>query len=106
MVGIAKVLTRSEFKFEAVQGVVMVANDTTMNSRSFPLSMAGEGDLVRIVMHRGGAGLDKRLASMGLQINSKIEILQRLGGSLVVAVNDIRLALGAGMAHKIMVLPV
>jgi ferrous iron transport protein A len=57
-------------------------------------------------MHRGGAGLDKRLASMGLQINSKIEILQRLGGSLVVAVNDIRLALGAGMAHKIMVLPV
>ncbi len=84
----------------------MVANDTTMNRRSFPLSMAGEGDLVRIVMHRGGAGLDKRLASMGLQINSKIEILQRLGGSLVVAVNDIRLALGAGMAHKIMVLPV
>ena len=104
MVGIAKVFTRSEY-FEAVQGVVMVANDTTMTSRSFPLSMAGEGDQVRIVMHRGGAGLDKRLASMGLQINSKIEILQRLGGSLVVAVNDIRLALGAGMAHKIMVLP-
>lgn len=72
---------------------------------SFPLSMAVEGDRVRIVMHRGGRGLDKRLASMGLQIDSTIEILQRLGGSLVVAVNDIRLALGAGMAHKIMVVP-
>ncbi|MCI0653829.1 MAG: ferrous iron transport protein A [Methylococcaceae bacterium] len=73
--------------------------------RSFPLSMAVEGDRVRIVMHRGGQGLDKRLASMGLHIDSRIEILQRLGGSFVVAVNDIRLALGAGMAHKIMVVP-
>lgn len=75
------------------------------SARSFPLSMAIEGDRLRIVRHRGGQGLDKRLASMGLQIDSTIEILQRLGGSFVVAVNDIRLALGAGMAHKIMVEP-
>ncbi len=74
-------------------------------AHSFPLSMAIEGDRVRIVRHRGGQGLDKRLASMGLTINSTIEILQRLGGSLVVAVNDIRLALSAGMAHQIMVEP-
>ena len=80
--------------------------DTTHpNPASFPLSMAAEGEKVRIVMHRGGQGLDKRLASMGLQINSSIEILQRLGGSLVVAANDIRLALGSGMAHKILVEP-
>lgn len=72
---------------------------------SFPLSMAAEGDRVRIVMHRGGQGLDKRLASMGLHIDSTIEILQRLSGSFVIAVNDIRFALGAGMAHKIMVVP-
>ncbi len=71
--------------------------------RCFPLSMAVEGERVRIVMHRGGQGLDKRLASMGLQIDSTIEILHCLGGSLVVAANDIRLALGTGMAHKIMV---
>ncbi|MGH8551456.1 MAG: FeoA family protein [Methylococcales bacterium] len=76
-----------------------------INVRSFPLSMAVEGDRVRIVMHRGGQGLDKRLASMGLHIDSTIEILQHIGGSFVVAVNDIRLALGAGMAHKIMVVP-
>lgn len=74
--------------------------------RSFPLSMAVEGDQVRIVMHRGGEGLDKRLASMGLQIDSRVEILQRPGGSFVVAVNDIRMALSAGVAHKIMVAPV
>ncbi|MGH8499372.1 MAG: FeoA family protein [Methylococcales bacterium] len=82
----------------------MIENNRKM-ARSFPLSMAIEGDRVRIVMHRGGQGLDKRLASMGLQIDSTIEILQRLGGSFVIAVNDIRLALGAGMAHKIMVEP-
>ncbi|MGR9107175.1 MAG: FeoA family protein [Gammaproteobacteria bacterium] len=78
---------------------------TRVGNRSFPLSMAVEGDRVRIVMHRGGEGLDKRLASMGLKIDSTIEILQRLGGSLVVGVNDIRFALGAGMAHKILVEP-
>lgn len=72
---------------------------------SYPLSMAAEGEKVRIVMHRGGQGLDKRLASMGLQIDSTIEILQRLGGSLVIAANDIRLALGSGMAHQILVEP-
>lgn len=75
-------------------------------ARPFPLSMASEGDRVRIVRHRGGEGLDKRLASMGLHIDSTIEILQRLGGSFVVAANDLRLALGAGMAHKILVEPV
>ncbi|MGH8558282.1 MAG: FeoA family protein [Methylococcales bacterium] len=75
------------------------------NARSFPLSMALEGDRVRIVRHRGGEGLDKRLASMGLHIDSTMEILQRIGGSFVVAVNDLRLALGTGMAHKIIVEP-
>lgn len=80
---------------------------TTKNTdvRSFPLSMAGEGELLRIVMHRGGNGLDKRLTSLGLRIDGQVEILQRLGGSFVVAANDIRFALGAGMAQKIMVVP-
>ena len=73
--------------------------------RSFPLSMAGEGEQLRIVMHRGGSGMDKRLASLGLRIDGQVEILQRLGGSLVIAANDIRFALGAGMARKIMVVP-
>ena len=71
--------------------------------RSFPLSMASEGEPLRIVMHKGGMGMDSRLTSLGLQIDSKIEILQRLGGSLVVATNDIRFAVGRGMAQKIMV---
>jgi len=65
--------------------------------------MASEGEPLRIVMHKGGTGMDRRLTSLGLQIDSKVEILQRLGGSLVVAANDIRFALGSGMAQKIMV---
>ncbi len=80
---------------------------TTKNSdtHSFPLSMAGEGERLRIVMHRGGSGMDKRLTSLGLRIDGRVEILQRLGGSVVIAANDIRFALGAGMAQKIMVVP-
>ncbi len=78
----------------------------TSTVRSFPLSMADEGEPLRIVMHRGGEGMDKRLTSLGLQIDSQVEILQRLGGSFVVAANDIRFALGAGMAQKILVVPV
>lgn len=81
----------------------MLQSSSVLNSRSFPLSMANEGEQLRIVMHKGGMGLDRRLTSLGLHIDTKVEILQRLGGSLVVAANDIRFALGSGMAQKIMV---
>ena len=79
--------------------------DQTVNNQSFPLSMADVGTQVKIIRHRGGQGLDKRLTSMGLHIDCKIEILQRMGSSLVVAGNQSRFALGAGMAGKIMVIP-
>ncbi len=82
----------------------MVA-DKGLTVGSFPLAMAGEGDRVKVVMHKGGRGTQQRLRTMGLRVDSNIEILQRLGGSLVVMVNDIRFALGAGMAQKIMVIP-
>ena len=72
---------------------------------SFPLSMAAEGEQLRIVMHKNGDGMDKQLTSLGLRIDGRIEILQKLGGSLVVAADDIRFALGVGMARKIMVVP-
>ncbi|MGF1612379.1 MAG: ferrous iron transport protein A [Gammaproteobacteria bacterium] len=66
--------------------------------------MAAEGDKVRICFIRAGRGLEKRLIEMGLNLETVIQVVQRhKNGAVVVARGDMRLALGAGMAHKIMV---
>ena len=73
-------------------------------SAPFPLSMADEGAHVRIVTLRGGAGLDRRMTEMGLNVGSELTVRQRQGGGgLVVSRGETRYALGAGMAHKVMV---
>lgn len=69
----------------------------------FPLAMAAEGDEVEIFLLRGGKGLEMRLTSLGLNVGSELRVSQRQGGSLVVIRGETRLALGAGMAQKIMV---
>ena len=69
----------------------------------FPLAMAQEGEQVRVFLLRGGKGLEMRLTSLGLNIGSELTISQRAGGNLVVIRGETRLALGEGMAHKIMV---
>ncbi len=69
----------------------------------FPLSMADEGTHVRVVALRGGAGLDKRMTEMGLNVGSELTVRQRQGGGVVVSRGETRFALGGGMAHKVMV---
>jgi ferrous iron transport protein A len=77
---------------------------TSDDRPSFPLSQAGEGERVRIVALRAGRGMDQRLTEMGLNIGTEIHVRQRQpGGGLVVMRGGTRLALGAGMAHKILV---
>jgi ferrous iron transport protein A len=73
------------------------------NSSSFPLAMAEEGERVRVVALMGGAGLDRRLAEMGLNPGTEVSVRQRRGGGMVVSRGETRLGLGFGMAHKIMV---
>jgi len=72
-------------------------------SVNFPLSMADEGARVRVVALRGGAGLDRRMTEMGLNVGSELTVRQRQGGGVVVSRGETRFALGGGMAHKIMV---
>jgi ferrous iron transport protein A len=75
------------------------------HSRPFPLAMADQGVQVRIVALRAGRGLDRRLTEMGLNIGTELKVQQRQpGGGLVVTRGETRLALGGGMAHKIMVI--
>lgn len=72
----------------------------------FPLSMASEGEIVRVFLLRGGKGLQTRLTELGLNVGSELTVSQRQGGNLVVIRGETRLALGAGMAQKIMVVRV
>lgn len=65
--------------------------------------MAGEGASVRVTALRGGTGLDRRVTELGLGIGSEITVLQRQGGGLVLARDGMRVAIGGGIAHKILV---
>lgn len=68
-----------------------------------PLMMSKEGDRVRVVALTGGAGLDKRMTQMGLNVGAELTVVLRQGGGLVVQRGESRFALGGGMAHKVMV---
>ncbi|APW48334.1 ferrous iron transport protein A [Rhodoferax antarcticus] len=66
--------------------------------------MAGSGTQVRIVSLKGGAGMDRRMTEMGLNIGAQVRVLQQEGSGLVVMRGESRFALGGGMAHRVMVM--
>jgi Fur family ferric uptake transcriptional regulator len=69
-----------------------------------PLIMASSGERVRIVGFRGGKGMERRLTSMGLNQGAEVEVIKSIGpGPLIVASRETRIALGFGMAKKILV---
>jgi Fe2+ transport system protein FeoA len=72
-------------------------------SKTLPLSMVSVGEPVRLVKVRAGKRLVNRLTSMGLTPGVEMRIVQDTGGPLTIAVRDSRVALGHGVAHKILV---
>ena len=71
---------------------------------TFPLSMAGEGEMVRVTLLPEGSKIQERLMSMGICINDEVTVVQKQhGGALMIEKNGARYALGGGMAHKIQV---
>jgi ferrous iron transport protein A len=80
----------------------MKINETN-DKAPFPLAMAQEGEKVNVSLLCGGKGLELRLTSLGLNVGSELTVSQRQGGNLVVIRGETRLALGAGMAQKILV---
>ncbi len=61
------------------------------------------GSHARIRQILGGRQLIHRLLSLGLRVGSEIELTQRRGGGVVVANEGTRVALGAGVAEKLLV---
>jgi ferrous iron transport protein A len=75
-------------------------------SAAIPLPFATPGEYVRIAGFGHGHDLEKRLAAMGLTLGGEIRLMQQEGGNLVVAAGNTRLALGHGLAQKILVTPI
>ncbi len=74
-------------------------------SQGYTLSMAQEDQTVRVVALRAGRNLDRRLTELGIHIGSELRVAQRQGKALVVSRDNARIAIGAGMAMKILVVP-
>ena len=69
-----------------------------------PLSMVSSGELVQVAAVRAGWGLQRRLADMGLTPGVQVRVVNsQRPGPVVIEIRGSRLALGQGVAHKIMV---
>ena len=69
-----------------------------------PLSMLQAGEKVTLATIDAGDDLRSRLAAMGMVPNTEILIVSNSRpGPFVVNVKGTRIALGRGMAHKVMV---
>jgi Fe2+ transport system protein FeoA len=69
----------------------------------FPLSMVAPGQPVKLIEIAAGHRLRRRLTELGLTPGVELKVMRDEGGPLLLAVHDSRLALGRGMAHKILV---
>ena len=68
------------------------------------LSMVDQGDEVTLAHINGGRGMRSKLYSMGLAPGAAFTVLSRNGaGPVMLRVKDSRLAIGRGMAKKIIV---
>lgn len=49
--------------------------------------------------------MTRRLLSLGLRVGSKVDVVQHRGRGVVVASHGVRVALGGGIAAKMLMLP-
>jgi len=81
----------------------MNVNDM-QNGHAFPLALAGLGETLKIIGVKAGKGLNQKLMELGVPVGSVVNVVQRgHGGAAVVSRGSVRIALGAGMAQKVMV---
>jgi Fe2+ transport system protein FeoA len=61
------------------------------------------GKRVKLVSIRGGRRLVRRLMALGLGVGNEFEVLHHRGRAVVVGNDGNRVALGAGVAEKIII---
>ncbi len=68
-----------------------------------PLAQVPPGRTVRVVQITGGSTLISRLYQMGILPGTMIHVIMNSGGPVIISVKSSSVALGRGMAHKILV---
>jgi len=86
----------------------MPSTDGTTESAAtmITLDLLPVGAHARIEELHGGREMTRRLLSLGLRVGSEVEVVQHRGRGVVVASHGARVALGGGVAHKMLVQPV
>ncbi|MFW6120312.1 MAG: FeoA family protein [Petrotogales bacterium] len=75
-----------------------------MSEHIMPLTMAKSGEMLKVVGLRGGWGIHKRVTDMGLTRGVHIRIINcQMPGPVVIELRGSRVALGRGIAQRIMV---
>jgi len=67
--------------------------------------MVPPGKRVKVINLRGGSGMVARLMQMGIHPGAIIEIVENSRGPILVRVRGVVIALGRGIARKIVVMP-
>lgn len=74
---------------------------------AFPITLASIGEKVRVASLAGGRTMCQKLIGMGINVGSELRVIKKgPPGPCLVAVDTARLAIGAGMAQRIMVKPI
>jgi Fe2+ transport system protein FeoA len=68
-----------------------------------PLTSARRGETVQVVRIEAGRRLSQRLVELGLTPGVVIQVVHVNSGPILIAVRGARLAIGRGMAEKILV---
>lgn len=68
-----------------------------------PLNFVSIGKYAEVNSVMGGEMMCKKLMEMGVNKGSLIEIVKNDSGPLIIKIGETRLALGRGMAQKVMV---
>ncbi len=74
-----------------------------MNEELFPVTALDEGQEATVRLLSGGEGLAGRLGAMGIIPGTRIKLLRKSRGQIIILASDTRVALGKGQADKILV---
>ena len=68
-----------------------------------PLNELAIGDTARVIEIHGGKNMTRRLMGRGLKVGSSVTVLHRRGEGVVVGEGGNRIAIGGGVANRVMV---
>jgi len=84
-----------------------MTKEESQTGASMPLGMVRPGEMVEVVAIQGGHEVHRRLTDLGLTPGTRVRVVQGDGaGPMILAFkDDARLAVGRGVALKIIVTP-